>query len=219
MKKCIFITVISVIALTANVRALTLTGSITTASNTLIGNAAWETDTALSWVVDNTTNAGFWTYTYTFTNDLKDLSHAIIEVSENFTVDNIVDNLTTGGYEGPDNYGSGMDNPGIPGTMWGVKWNTSSTTGTTIWTIVTDRAPMWGDFYAKDGKDGIENVYAYNSKFGMDTDALISNGNAGGWVLVPDTATGVIPEPGTFMLLGTGLLGLIVYSWRRKKRN
>ena len=71
-----------------------------------------------------------------------------------------------------------------------MKWNTSGKALTYSWVIVTDRAPMWGDFYAKDGKDRNEWVFAHNTGFGSEPpDLTIKEGNNGGWVLVPGMTT------------------------------
>jgi hypothetical protein len=177
-------------------------------------------DAVVSWDVYSPTdpgnpNTGFWTYTYTFEdfgtgNQSKTLSHAIIEVSETFACANIYAG-TTPGYEGPAQYGpSDPSNPGIPGNIWGIKWGNEVEGNPYSFTIVTDRSPMWGDFYAKGGTydDGAFQLYAYNTMFGTDAANLyaIGNGNNGGWVLVPDTSS--VPIPSAVLLLGAGLMGM-----------
>jgi hypothetical protein len=108
-----------------------------------------------------------------------------------------------------------LENGGLgPGDIFGIKWGTDNGPTTLAITIITDRAPMWGDFYAKDGEYSGQKQYAYNSMFGSDTNAPIGNGNNGGWVLVPDTT--VVPIPSAVWLLSSGLIGLV--GLRRKFR-
>ena len=109
----------------------------------------------LSWNVDDVTNLGFWTYSYTWSGTTKALSHISIEVSDNFTSQNIFKTTGAGiNPTAPDTYNStsqGNSNPGIPGDLFGIKWDTTSDPTVYMFSIVSDRAPMWGDFYAKDG--------------------------------------------------------------------
>jgi hypothetical protein len=213
--------------------ALSFSSALTHDSG-LFATAAWSEDATFSWTVDNTTNAGFWTFDYTWMTSEKQLSHIIIEVSDNFTEDNIF-GQTTSPYELGTFGTQGNSNPGIPGDIYGLKFNLDPAATVFNFTIVTDRAPMWGNMYAKDGVDRGTDVYAYNTGFSeLRPDFDISDPQAGpvfgnfAWALVPDTFTngdnggggGVIldpiPEPSTIVLLGAGLLGLGL--WHRKRK-
>jgi hypothetical protein len=218
MKKLISTVLILLIVMVANGWTLSFTGSIVGGS-TLTGQIPWNTSfTSLSWTVYDNPSTSYWTYDYTFTVPSKAISHVIIEVSDNFSASNIIETSSGRDPDAPKTYTPDGSNPFMPGNLYGIKWNTSGDPLSYSFYIVTDRAPMWGDFYAVNGKKPGEEVYAYNLQFGKTTTALIDNGNAGGWVLVPDTGTGIIPEPGTFLLLGTGLLGLAALRYRRSKK-
>ncbi len=192
-------------------------------------------DITLTWIVDDTTNPGFWTYAYTFTVDQKSPSHHLIEVSLDFTESNIEGTDGDAPFqEGPKWFhpsgGTGAQ-PNMPGDLFGLKFDSSQDGLTDTWIIVSDKAPMWGDFYSKNGKsDGIF-AEAWNTGFGIDVIDSPTDGNNptfitpvesdsfwAAWALVPDTdngGNGHVPEPGTLVLLGSGLIGLAIYSRRR----
>lgn len=205
--------------------------------------------------------SGLWTYNYTLdvtdSDDLRGISHLIVEVSDSFHSESGVDEYgvpyssnikdgTTSDWD-LDTF-DGPSNPSMPGPIYGLKWQDGipggeSTEYQWFWTIVSDRKPMWGDFYTKDGvypkgNDG-HDVFAYNTGFGLEAETLdsidgvwkateIGNGNAmsadglHAWALVPDTGDGgefgdPVPEPSTIFLLGGGLL-MLAAGYRRKRK-
>lgn len=203
----------------------TTNGGIVTDSG---GKQTWSDDTlTLDWSVSLEGSA--YTYRYTFSgagNDFKPgLSHLIVETSSTFRPDNILDG-TTDGFEDPKLYlvgGNGKSNPGLPGAIYGIKWNADESV--TI-TLVTDRDPIWGNFYANGGSS----AFAYNSGWNLllnnvddDADDLYGHGirlsqQGFPWFLaVPDTTSvpGELPEPAVAVLFGLGLLGIAVGRRRR----
>ena len=193
--------------------AITYTGSLSS-SDGIYGTADWASGASLSWSVTNDGYGGNWAYTYTWTASRKGLSHIIIELSPD--VKNLIYVTAASGTTWQIGEWSsdeqGDSNPGIPGPLWGVKVDTPSGDWVTFaFTLISDRAPVWGDFYAKDGvsgegKDKLD-VYAYNKGF-LDPDPTDAPGNGSirYHILRPDTVG--VPEPMTMILLGVGLLGL-----------
>jgi hypothetical protein len=193
------------------------TGSLSYGSG-LYAQGNWAaTGTSIVWTVtDNTTS---WHYKYTLTVPAHNISHLIIEVSPTFTTNDVWNSSLPFGEGGLGSYSSanGNSNPGMPSEMRGLKWNFGTATTMNV-EFDSDRAPVWGDFYSKDGKMPGTDIWniAYNLGFGNpDTDptAAIRNGSVDNHILVPDTTT-VTPLPGAALL---GLLGLSAAAVRLRK--
>ncbi len=210
------------------------------AEDEIVSTAAWANGaTAFTYDVDQGVDdhAGLWKYTYTLSVPRKSPSHIKVEVSTSFELGNIVEPNPVpscdvdGGWCLQIHPGDGTDsqpNPFQPEDLYGIKFDSPDNTVVDIRSFVSDREPMWGDFFAKDGVDGPNGsknwVAAYNAGFGNpDTDPPIDLNNfvlVNNHVLVPDTHGGrnppeQIPEPSFLALFGTGLL---VLGFRRRRR-
>ncbi len=179
--------------------------------------------TTFSWQVDDN---GDGTYTYTYRlqvpDDSKSISHMTVEASPSFESDNILDVPEgTIAENQPDSYPNGGADPGMPDSMWGIKFDGGGPDSTDYdWTVsfTTDRAPVWGDFYAKDGADGAANVAIWNAGFtNPDSDPTDPAGDTpiANHILVPDTNTGEVPAPGGILLAG---LGMSLVGYLRTRR-
>ena len=123
-------------------------------------DTSWAGDgTSLEYTVYFDDLSETWKYTYVWSADRKSLSHIIFSLTESgdlgaFDYDNLL-----GGTEGGEikYYGESNSNPYLPsdlyGDMYGIKFDTYDDSLSASFEIVTDRGPMWGDFYAKDGKE------------------------------------------------------------------
>jgi hypothetical protein len=199
--------------------AASLTGTRSTSVGGVTTNAGSNWDGTgdngfeISWKI--TYNSGIYTYTYDISGvggaDLsQNLSHWICEVTNPSELSDFTSNPAID--DGPKTFTSGGSNPDMPASgIYGIKWN--ATTATYTVTFTTTKDPVWGDFYAKDGVAGTSGIWnvAYNTGFG--TDPTSSTTNFTPWIATPDGGV-VTPIPGSLLLLGSGLLGLV--GLRRK---
>ena len=192
-----------------------------------------------------------WTYSYTFSNAngsipaTPDLSHLILEVSPFFTSNQIFNANAT--VVGPQTFtkdtetpfsgspssqtdadncagaitaspGNNGGNPCLPADIFGIKLDKELTT----YLFDSDKAPVWGDFYTKDGApDSGPVAVAWNTGFGTDPTSLTTDFT--NWIPTPDTENGFppggveVPEGATLLFMGAGVIGLVAIMRRTRR--
>jgi len=147
MKKVLLISLVLVLGLVGNGLATTITKSIWGPGHGLYGSDGWS-DAVFSWSVTDPeqSSSGYWEYVYTFSDLSKSISHLIIQVSDEFTIKNLLDGATPFGEDGGLDWYSGNDpsNPELPELIHAIKWNTSGDPLIYSVTIITGKEPMDG---------------------------------------------------------------------------
>ena len=167
----------------------------------------------IEWNISQGTDK-LWTYIYNLTGYTKEFSHFILE----FTKDNNPYTININEkYEGPREWSLSTSNPLMPNPIYGVKFDYGDSTNVT-YTMVTDRAPVWGVFYTKDGvnDDTKIDVVAWSTALNSSDYRTNESLTTTDFIVRPDGGV-PIPEPSTILLVGTGLLGLI--GFKRKRLN
>ncbi len=207
------------------------TGSISklTGGVTGVPGSNWMTDNPrLSWVVTWTGTS--WNYAYNYSVDKPGgVSHLIIETSPTFTAQNIwgFSGFSKATIDTWTRTAQGNSNPFMPlSGIYGIKFESFNPTGQYVSIAFnSDRAPVWGDFYVKDGKVGGVDNAVWNAGFtDIDTDPLNdpANGSIAYHILRPDTHSQPNPSPNipeaTAMVLGPSGLAMIVALEKHRRR-
>ena len=185
-------------------RTLTPGGGLNSA---VLGNNRFEPGTGISWIITFDGMTNLYTYSYSFfapnRSDQRqplEQSHFILELSSPGCIvegqsDCIQGANSVTEFRSDWDSSIGQSNPGMPAAIYGVKFGT----GLSTYTFLSDRNPVWGNFYAKKANDGLWNLGLESAHSGS-TDKLY-------FIPRPDTDSPApqIPEPGTFALLGAGI--------------
>lgn len=231
---CIAITAIMLLvalAMPVHAQATSFTGTLTAADGGLMGSGSWLDKDLLqpslragwfaptiTWAVTRNDN-GLWDYAYSLSVYRNAISHFILEVSPTFQRGNMWAEDGNFGAIELGSYESGTANPNMPSGLYGVKFE--ETTGTTVnISFTSNRMPVWGDFYAKDGVTAGAANAVWNSGFtapDYDPQSPAHSGSYMGHLLVPDTVEGPgpVPEPSSMAAFAMGLTTLVGLLRRR----
>ena len=196
------------------------TGSLLSTDYGLLGTGNWivEGPTRLSWTVTQNTDFS-WHYAYNLVHPHGPASHFLVEVSDNFTINDLFN--VTGDYTAyhlREYYTGEGATADMPDDMYGIKFD-GGPGGITDIAFDSFRVPVWKDFFARDGNanDGANRVWnAGFTQFDTDPTAAAADGSVDFHILAPDSQTPPVPEPSTLLLLGSGLLGSVAYFRRRR---
>ena len=193
---------------------ISYTGSLSSSDGGLLGVGAW-VDPGVSEIVWEVTQNedSSWHYEYVLTvpNTESEISHFILETSPTFTEDDISNE--SGAFdqiEIKNHLETSPGSPELPQDIYGIKFD--DTFGhLLIIHFDSTRDPVWGDFYAKGGRNISQQVWDTGLTFVDPVDAP-SNGSINNHILVPDS----VPEPASLLMLSIGTL--VIRGKLRRKR-
>ena len=156
---------------------------------------------SLSWTITSNPD-GTYDYSYTFSGfggaAVPTISHFILDLTDDCVrpgdpgcVINPSDPKTE--FRG---FSESPSNPGMPGTIVGVKFDSGCSDATCTFTFTSERAPVYGDFYVKSGRA----TAAWNPGLADHTSE-----NPFDFIARPNGDDSTVPEPATLGLMGLAL--------------
>jgi hypothetical protein len=182
----------------------------------LSGN--WPYSFTISWDITYDLNALIWHYEYNLSITKKDIGHFILELTDTTQYDDITNIFINGNsatVEGPKSW-TNAGNQSIPNSFYGIKFDQGGSS--VSYSFDTTLDPVWGNFYAKGGKDHGNFINAYNN-------ALEENNfysyNKLDFIVRPDGGSSppIVPEPisSTLFIVGGATLGFRQFRKKFKK--
>ncbi len=180
----------------------------TATSGQIVASSPWDANFKISWNITQLGSLYHYVYTLSKTNNAslgQGVDAFLLEVSPVLTSSNLNTLFSSLNlFSAPTTY-IGTTATGTTKSVYAINFDFSNNKKPII-DFTTSLAPMWGDFYTY----GSSGAYAYNANLGNDPTNLTSNFS--GWIPVPGIYGAPVPEPSTWLLLGSILF--VVFVWK-----